>query len=94
MKQSEAVSESVYRAVGRRARVDKRAFTCEMDFSHFSVPARLPRGPGNEDSRYSRVRAKLREVTPTAKGGVGWDDFTRSSREKKLLREQHFFSRR
>ena len=34
-----------------------------MDFSHFSSQLDFHRGPGNEDSRYSRVRAKLREVT-------------------------------
>ena len=79
------MEKMVIKRSGRRARVDRRALTCEMYFLHFSSQLDFHRGPGNEQTRYPRVRAKLREATPTAKGGVGLGDHPRSSREKSFF---------
>ena len=77
------MEKMVIKRSGRRARVDRRALTCEMYFLHFSSQLDFHRGPGNEQTRYPRVRAKLREVTQFGEGRGGLGRFSEKFKRKK-----------
>ena len=60
-------------------------------FHSFPSKFDLLRGSGNDEMRYPRNRAKLREAAPPMEGGVRWDGHPRSSRENIFSRQQHSF---
>ena len=81
---------------GENVRVDAREsinVRLRVKWIFHSFPSKLDllRGSGNDEMRYPRNRAKLREAAPPMEGGVRWDGHPRSSREKIFSRQQHSF---
>ena len=83
---------------GENVRVDAREsinVRLRVKWIFHSFPSKLDllRGSGNDEMRYPRNRAKLREAAPPMEGGVGWDGHPRSSRKKIIFENFYRFLR-